>query len=92
MEAIKTDGTPLTQQQLEANFVAIKADNTGASNDNKNCKISHLAAGTALNRTKWAKIREKLKENNSISLETVESALFHIWLDDDRAQNSKVTY
>ena len=45
-------------------------------------EISVLPAGTALDRTKWATIREKLALKNADSLHSVESALIHVWLDD----------
>ena len=45
-----------------------------------------MAAGTALNRTKWASIRRSIiaaSDENAESLEYVESALFHYWVDDE---------
>jgi len=54
--------------------------------DNDNGKYYHLAAGTALNRTKWASVRQSVildSNENAESLESVESALFHYWLDEE---------
>ena len=47
-------------------------------------KISQLAAGTAMKRNQWASVRETIIKNsaeNAESIEIIESALFHIWLD-----------
>ncbi|CAG5113863.1 Oidioi.mRNA.OKI2018_I69.chr2.g7953.t1.cds [Oikopleura dioica] len=76
----------LTPKQLESTFDAIrKSEPTEAE------KIEYLAAGTALSRDKWASIREAINSDaqNEYSLQKIESALFHVWLDDSPANVSK---
>jgi len=54
-------------------------------------KISDLAAGTSLSRDKWASIRDILKSDsqNEESLAKIETALFHVWLDNEPANVAK---
>ena len=48
--------------------------------------MMELAAGTAMNRTKWHQVRQAIgrdSSTNAESLHLIESALFHVWLDDE---------
>ena len=53
--------------------------------------MSILPAGTALERGKWAMIREKIKQHNPQSLAIIESALIHVWLDDMKPGSNEAT-
>ena len=87
IEVVDKNGDSLfSPKQLEYTFDSIKESEPVACE-----KISHLAAGTALSRDKWASIRETLTYDpqNEESLAKIESALFHVWLDNAPANVAK---
>ena len=61
----------LSQTELQCAFEAILDD----KNENDKELISHLPSGTALDRTKWSQIRDRLAKKNSYSLEAIERNL-----------------
>lgn len=77
MDVTNPDGSPISPVKLESTLTAICNDKS----DVQGSKISYLAAGTAMNRTKWALARKELLKSNSQPLEVIESALFHVWFD-----------
>ena len=55
-------------------------------------KLLDLAWCAALNRTKWAKIRNSIiasGDENAESLTEIESSLFHYWLDEETISTEK---
>merc|ERR1711937_749550 len=88
MDVIDGDGSPFSPSRLESTSEAILNDKSDMKlSPNQTSEISHLPAGTALNRTKWATARDQLKKDNLQSLEIIESALIHVWF--DKLENGK---
>lgn len=86
LEVINQNGRPFSPQCIESALDAIRQDDDESEN-----KIGLLPAGTALERGKWARIREMVNAHNEHSLAIVESALFHVWLDDQKPSSDEAT-
>ena len=87
IEVVDKNGDSLfSPKQLEYTFDFIKESQPVLVE-----KISHLAAGTSLSRDKWASIRDILTADsqNEESLAKIETALFHVWLDNEPANVAK---
>ena len=87
IEVVDKNGDSLfTPKQLEKAFDSLRESEPAAAE-----RISHLPAGTALSRDKWAAARDTLISDlqNEASLAKIESALFHVWLDEQPANVAK---